>query len=265
MPPWRHQGKGGAGGVGMAADLREALVRLGLGRDTYVTVLTGAGVSAESGVPTFRGEEGLWKNYRAEDLATPQAFADDPRLVWEWYDWRRGVIAGKRPNPAHYAITDLENLFEKFLLITQNVDGLHRRAGTRRLVELHGYIFGMRCVREGKVEENLDVPLASIPPMCGCGALLRPDVVWFGEALPAQALEAALRASRECDLMLVVGTSAVVQPAASMPLLARRAGALVVEINPDPTPLSPHVDLVLQGKAGELLPEVVGLMRDLIG
>lgn len=248
----------------MGGDWREDLAGLGLTRDSYVTVLTGSGVSAESGVPTFRGEDGLWKNFRAQDLATPEAFARDPRLVWEWYDWRRGIIAGKEPNPAHYAVTELEKMFDKFLLITQNVDGLHRRAGTEKLVELHGYIFGMRCTAEGKTTESLEVPLKTIPPECECGAMLRPDIVWFGEALPERALGAALDASRECDLMLVAGTAAVVQPAASMPLMAKQAGAFVVEINPELTPISPYVDLSLQGKAGVIMPEVVSALRDLI-
>lgn len=247
----------------MGGHWRGRLADLNLTRRDYVTVLTGAGVSAESGVPTFRGADGLWKNYRAEELATPQAFEADPTLVWEWYDWRRSVIAGKEPNPAHYAITELEDVFERFLLITQNVDGLHRRAGTRNLVELHGYIFGVRCVADGKIEENLEVPLRTIPPRCDCGAMLRPNIVWFGEALPERALSAALVASRACDLMLVVGTSAVVQPAASMPLVAKQSGAFVIEINPDPTPITPYVDLALQGKAGELVPEVVAVLKDI--
>jgi NAD-dependent deacetylase len=244
-------------------DWRDALARLNLTRDSYVAVLTGAGISAESGVPTFRGKDGLWRNFNAHDLARPEAFAKDPKLVWEWYDWRRGIIAGKDPNPAHHAVTDIEHLFERFLLITQNVDGLHRRAGTKKLVELHGYIFGVRCLAEGKVTENLEVPLESIPPHCECGSMLRPDIVWFGEALPEVALTAALDASRECDLMLVAGTSAVVQPAASMPLLAKQAGAFVVEINPDLTPISQYVDLMLQGRAGEVMPQVAAALRDL--
>jgi len=248
----------------MAGDWRDALAGLNLTRDSYVTVLTGSGFSAESGVPTFRGEDGLWRNFRAQELATPEAFARDPRLVWEWYDWRRGIIAGKEPNPAHYAVTDLENMFERFLLITQNVDGLHRRAGTVKLVELHGYIFGMRCTADGTVTENLEVPLAAIPPECECGAMLRPDVVWFGEALPERAITAALDASRECDLMLVAGTAAVVQPAASMPLMAKQAGAFVIEINTEFTPISPYVDLTLQGKAGAMMPQMVSALRDLI-
>ena len=223
-----------------------------------IAVLTGAGVSAESGVPTFRGEGGLWRQFRAEDLATPGAFARDPRLVWEWYDWRRQKIAACRPNPAHHALAALESVAAEFLLITQNIDDLHRKAGSRRLVELHGNIWRVRCTREATVSALPDVPLAEIPPRCGCGALLRPDIVWFGETLPAEALDRAFRAADTCDLFLVVGTSALVQPAASLPLMAKRRGATVIEVNPDPTPISHLVGVSLQGKAGEILPALLG-------
>ena len=231
--------------------------RLGLGSDPRVAVLTGAGVSAESGVPTFRGEAGLWKTHRAEDLATPGAFARDPVLVWEWYDWRRQVCAQTEPNAAHEAIAELDRRLSHFLLVTQNVDGLHARAGSRRIVELHGNIMRARCTQCGKVRDDLEVPLREIPPRCDCGALLRPDVVWFGEALPEAALREALAVSGSCDLMLVVGTSAVVQPAASMPVLAKQEGAAVIEVNPDATPLTPLVDVHLEGKAAEILPGIV--------
>jgi len=226
-------------------------------RDPYVTVLTGAGVSAESGVPTFRGENGLWKSYRAEELATPGAFARDPVLVWEWYDWRRQVCAGTNPNAAHHAIAQLDRGLSRFLLVTQNVDGLHARAGSKSIVELHGSIFRARCTGCGRLDEDLPVPLEAIPPMCDCGAPLRPDVVWFGEGLPEEALAKAFEASRSCDLMLVVGSSAVVQPAASIPLLAKQAGSSVIEINPDATPITPFVDMHLEGKAAEILPTLV--------
>jgi NAD-dependent deacetylase len=235
--------------------------KLGLGQDPYVTVLTGAGVSAESGVPTFRGDDGLWKTYRAEELATPEAFGRDPKLVWEWYDWRRQICAGTKPNPAHTAIADLDGRLSRFLLVTQNVDGLHARAGSRRMVELHGSIFRARCTRCGNTREDLAVPLEEIPPRCACGGLLRPDVVWFGEALPEAALSEAFEASRSCDLMLVVGTSAVVQPAASMPLLTKQAGAAVVEVNPDQTPITPFVDMHFQGKAAEILPPLLSRVK----
>jgi NAD-dependent deacetylase len=219
--------------------------------------LTGAGVSAESGVPTFRGTGGLWRHYRPEDLATPQAFARDPNLVWEWYDWRRGLIAGCEPNAAHVALAGMEARLPDFVLITQNVDGLHQLAGSRRVLELHGNIWRMRCTLRGTSLTERRTPLPELPPRCPeCGALLRPDVVWFGEALPAGVLEAAFAAAAACDLMLVVGTSAVVQPAAGLPLLARDHGAVVVEVNPEPTPLSGYADLSLRQPAAQALPEL---------
>jgi len=223
-----------------------------------VAVMTGAGVSAESGVPTFRGADGLWRQYRAEDLATPEAFSRDPKLVWEWYDWRRQLIAKCQPNPAHYAIAFLERQAQKLLLITQNVDGLHRLAGSVRMVEVHGNLWRVRCRQEGKIPENLDVPLRTIAPRCECGSLLRPDVVWFGEALPWEALQQAFEAAESCDVFLVVGTSAVVQPAASLPKVARNKGAYVVEVNLEPTSLTPIAHESHHGKAGEILPKLLG-------
>ena len=222
-----------------------------------IAVLTGAGISAESGVPTFRGPGGLWRTYRPEDLATPQAFRRDPRLVWEWYDWRRGLIAACRPNAAHRVLAEMERRVEAFTLITQNVDGLHQRAGSRRVVELHGSIWRLRCTLEcGPAWEDHRVPLDPLPPVCPrCGAPARPDVVWFGESLPEAALEAALVAVERCRLMLVIGTSALVQPAASLPLLALERGAHVVEINPEPTPLSSLVDEVIREPAAVGLPK----------
>jgi NAD-dependent deacetylase len=215
-------------------------------------------VSAESGVPTFRGTDGLWRQYRAEDLATPEAFLRDPKLVWEWYDWRRQLIARCQPNPAHHVIAALERNAPEFLLITQNVDGLHRKAGSIRLVELHGNLWRVRCAREGRTTENFEVPLRETPPRCECGALLRPDVVWFGEALPADALRKAFDAAQSCEVFLVVGTSAVVQPAASLPMIAREHGAYVVEVNLEPTPLTSLVHESHHGKAGEILPRLLG-------
>jgi NAD-dependent deacetylase len=227
-----------------------------------VAVLTGAGVSAESGVPTFRGTEGLWRQYRAEELATPEAFQRDPALVWEWYQWRRQLIARCHPNPAHHAIAHLERHSPTFLLITQNVDGLHRKAGSVRMVELHGSLWRVRCLADGATTEHLEVSLPSIPPRCGCGGLLRPDVVWFGEALPADALQQAFDAAENSDVLLVVGTSAVVQPAASLPMIARQHGAYVVEVNLEPTPLSSVVHESHHGKAGEILPRLLGTRPD---
>ncbi len=222
-----------------------------------IAVLTGAGISAESGIPTFRGKDGLWKEFRAEELATPEAFFRDPRLVWEWYDWRRGIIGSKNPHPGHYVLANWEKIFPDFILITQNVDGLHRKAGSGNILELHGNIWEMRCTREGTILENRQTPLPEIPPRCSaCGALLRPNVVWFGEALPAETLEQATAASSSCDLMFVIGTSAYVQPAASLPLLAAQNGAKIIEINPEPTPLSASADFAFQAAAGEALPEI---------
>jgi NAD-dependent deacetylase len=222
-----------------------------------IVVLTGAGISAESGVPTFRGEEGLWRQYRPEELATPRAFARDPELVWEWYDWRRGLIGACQPNAAHRILADMEASLPDFTLITQNVDGLHRLAGGRRVLELHGNIWRMRCTRQGTTLEDRTTPLPDIPPHCAdCGALLRPDVVWFGEGLPGDVLEAAFTASGACDLILVVGTSAVVQPAATLPLIAMQNGAALVEINPQPTPLSDYADLTLRQPAAQALPQL---------
>ena len=224
-----------------------------------VAVMTGAGVSAESGVPTFRGPDELWRQYRAEDLATPEAFLRDPKLVWEWYDWRRQLIAKCQPNPAHFSIAFLERQAPEFLLITQNVDGLHRLAGSVGMVELHGNLWRVRCLQDGSITERLDVPLETIPPRCECGGGLRPDVVWFGEALPSDALQQAFNAAESCNVFLVVGTSAVVQPAASLPMVARNKGAYVVEVNLEPTPLTPIAHESHHGKAGEILPRLLGL------
>jgi NAD-dependent deacetylase len=222
-----------------------------------IVVLTGAGISAESGVPTFRGEDGLWRRYRAEELATAAAFEANPRLVWEWYDWRRGIINKAEPNPGHLAIAEMEQIFPYFSLITQNVDGLHRRAGNIKIIEIHGNLWQLRCVRDGLVREDFRSPLPKIPPLCECGALLRPHVVWFGESLDQGDLANAYALLKESELLLVVGTSAVVQPVASFPLIAKQAGALVIEVNMDPTPLASLADAAFQGRAGEILPALL--------
>lgn len=226
-----------------------------------VAVLTGAGVSAESGVPTFRdARTGLWARFDPADLATPEAFERDPRLVWEWYEWRRGLVAEANPNPGHEALAELERLVARFTLVTQNVDGLHRRAGSEEVIELHGNITRSKCSVENVSVEDYD-PQGS-PPVCpNCGAPLRPDVVWFGEALPAGALSAASEAASSCDLFLSVGTSSLVYPAASLPHEALRSGAMIAEVNPDETPLTRHADFAVRGKAGEVLPALVGAVR----
>ncbi|MBI5178005.1 MAG: NAD-dependent deacylase [Nitrospinae bacterium] len=236
-------------------DLARVRERLAIAKS--VAVLTGAGVSAESGVPTFRGPQGLWRNFRPEELATPDAFERDPKLVWEWYDWRRGLIAPLKPNPGHYAIAEMEKRFPEFLLITQNVDGLHRVAGNAKMVELHGNIWHARCTAEGTVRENRDVPLKEIPPRCRCGALLRPHIVWFGESLEEDVLEKAVNSCKRCEVLIVAGTSSVVQPAASLAGIAREAGAFVVEVNPEETPLTPMADAYLQGASGLILPQLM--------
>ncbi len=224
-----------------------------------VVVLTGAGISAESGIPTFRGEEGLWKTYRAEGLATLSAFSKDPRLIWEWYDWRRGIIGSKDFNPGHQVLASWEKLFPAFHVITQNIDGLHQKAGSYNILELHGNIWKLRCTEEETITEDHNTPLGEIPPHCpNCGALLRPHVVWFGESLNPSILQSAFALSSSCEVMFVVGTSAVVQPAASLPLSAANSGATVVEINPDPTPITPYADFSFRGKAGDILPMIDG-------
>lgn len=219
-----------------------------------ITVLTGAGISADSGVPTFRGVEGLWRNFRAEDLATPEAFDRDPRLVWEWYNWRRELIATKKPNPAHDAIAELERRCAQFWLITQNVDGLHRTAGSQRLSEIHGNIWMVRCTACGQVTENRDVPIHILPICRDCRNLLRPHIVWFGESLAEEDLQRSYTALQGSDLCLVIGTSGVVYPAAGFASIAKEAGAFVAEINLDPTPQTDLVDLSLQGRAKDIVP-----------
>ncbi|MFQ5723191.1 MAG: NAD-dependent deacetylase [Terriglobia bacterium] len=243
----------------MKADFEK--VRHWLADAERVAVLTGAGVSKESGLPVFRGQDGLWRQYRPEQLATPEAFARDPVLVWEWYNWRRQVVARAEPNPGHYALAELGRRVPDFTLITQNVDGLHDRAvpklRERRLLKLHGDLWRLRCLGCGQETTNHAVPLPELPPRCRCGGLLRPGVVWFGEPLPAEVLRQAMEAAARAQVFIVAGTSAAVQPAASLPLLARRAGAKIVEVNLEATPLSPLADACFLGKSGEVLPRLV--------
>jgi len=223
------------------------------------TVLTGAGISAESGVPTFRGKEGLWKKHKPEDLATPQAFTRNPELVWEWYHYRREMAEKASPNPGHYALVELEALLANFTLITQNVDNLHVRAGSKNLLELHGNIFRARCSRDGMVFQ-LPSTSETLPHCPACGELLRPDIVWFGEALPEQEMKRAAAASIEADYFLVVGTSGLVYPAAGLPLLAHQNLAMIIEINPEKTPLS-EFTVYCPGKASEILPLLVETVK----
>jgi NAD-dependent deacetylase len=227
---------------------------------TRTVVLTGSGISAESGVPTFReAQTGLWARFDQQELATPEAFERNPGLVWDWYAWRRKLVAEARPNPGHLAISGMQELFPDLTLVTQNVDGLHQRAGSREVIELHGNIRRTKCSLEGiEVEEYDDT---ESPPLCpSCSAPLRPDVVWFGEMLPPAALESASEASRGSDVFLSVGTSSLVYPAAALPFTALENGATLVEVNPGETPLTSRVDYVLRGPAGDVL---LRLIREL--
>lgn len=223
-----------------------------------LVALTGAGVSQESGLRTFRdAQTGLWAQYKPEDLASPEAFRRDPKLIWDWYAWRREAVRGVRPNTGHYALVDIETRLPEFTLITQNVDGLHRMAGSRNVLELHGNIQRVRCAECYTFTETWGDDTESVPQCSVCGGLLRPDVVWFGEALPRDQLESSVEAARTCEVFFSIGTSGVVQPAASLAHAARNRGAVVVEINAEPTPLTSRANYAIHGKSGEILPELV--------
>jgi NAD-dependent deacetylase len=227
-------------------------------RTSKLVALTGAGASQESGLRTFRDAQvGLWAQYKPEELASPEAFARDPKLIWDWYAWRREAIKAVRPNPGHYALVEIKKRVSQFTLITQNVDGLHRMAGSQNVLELHGNIQRVRCSECYMFTETWGDDIESVPTCESCGGLLRPDVVWFGESLPREQLEAAVEATRSCDVFISIGTSGVVQPAASLAHAARHKGAVVIEVNAEPTPLTPKVDYAFHGKSGEILPELV--------
>ncbi len=233
----------------------ESLARQRLSEARSVCVLTGAGISAESGLPTFRGAGGLWREHRVEQLASPQGFARDPQLVWTWYDERRAKHAEVEPNAGHRALAELEARIGDFTLVTQNVDSLHFRAGSRNVLELHGNLREARCNRcAARRPLEPGVRFAGIAH--ACGGCFRPDIVWFGEALPEDVWKAAVAAAARADVLLVVGTSGQVQPAASLATLAPE-GALVVEVNPETTPLSSYAQVTLRGSAADVLPRLV--------
>lgn len=229
-----------------------------LRRSQRVAVLTGAGVSQESGLRTFRdAQTGLWSQYRPEDLASPEAFERDPKLVWDWYAMRREKVRTVEPNPGHYALVEMAKHIPELILITQNVDGLHRTAGSPALIELHGNLQQVRCSRCGQFVETWGDDGVNVPRCPACNGLLRPHVVWFGESLPREALEAAVITARTCDVFFSIGTSGMVQPAASLAYAAKNRGALVVEINMEPTPLTEKCDFAFHGRSGEILPALV--------
>jgi NAD-dependent deacetylase len=240
-----------------SGELRKLLTTAG-----RIVVFTGAGISAESGVPTFRGEEGLWKRFKPEELANVDAFLKNPDLVWQWYCHRRDVIASVRPNPGHAAIAAMDDRYASCVVITQNIDNLHRRAGSRTVHELHGNIERNYCLSCGARPTPEEIKGLTAAPRCAkCGGLVRPDVVWFGELLPEEVWNASVRAAEAAEIFFSVGTSSVVYPAASLPQIARRAGAYLVEVNIERTDLSPMADEVLLGKSGEILPALLSYVE----
>jgi len=240
----------------MADDTKRLVARLAAA--DWVVAFTGAGVSAESGVPTFRGTDGIWKRFKPEELASMDAFMKNPSLVWEWYAHRKRIIAGIQPNPGHYALARMEQAIPQFALITQNIDNLHRRAGSKSVYELHGNIERNYCISCGKPYGNEELLRQAGAPKCpACGGWIRPDVVWFGEFLPEDQWNASVRAAESADVFLSIGTSNVVYPAASLPLLAKRRGAFLAEINAGETPLTDTADVFLQGPSGVILPDLV--------
>jgi NAD-dependent deacetylase len=245
----------------MPLDTEELVTRLRGAR--AIVAVTGAGVSAGSGVPTFRGKDGLWGTYRAEDLATPEAFAHNPQLVWEWYDWRRNVIARCRPNAAHEVLAKWSQR-PGFTLITQNVDGLHERAGTANVVRFHGSIWVLRCAADCGTApwEDRRTPLPELPPLCpACGGLARPGVVWFGESIDPDILQQSSDAASRADVFLSIGTSSLVYPAAGLLNVARRSGAFAAEINPGATGAAGDVDVAIAAPAEDALPMLDVRMR----
>jgi NAD-dependent deacetylase len=228
-----------------------------------ISILTGAGISAESGVPTFRGENGIWKKLKPEELANFDAFMRNPEIVWEWYNMRKNLIYKVMPNKGHYAIVELEKIFgDGFTLTTQNVDNLHRKAGSKRILELHGNITRSYCIQCHKYYEDIIINEVNKIPYCSCGGLIRPDIVWFGEGMPEDEITESIHAAERSDVYFSVGTSGNVYPAASLPGIAKRKGAFLIEINVEYSQISSIFDEILLGKSGEILPEIVNLLKE---
>jgi NAD-dependent deacetylase len=226
-----------------------------------VSVLTGAGISAESGIPTFRGMDGIWKKFNPQELASLDAFMPNPELVWEWYEYRRKVLKSISPNPAHYVLAKMEQQFPHFTISTQNVDGLHQNAGSKTVYELHGSIQQNKCLECGIQIKDVFLPKNGTVPHCTCGGMVRPDVVWFGENLPVDILDTCFTEAKLADVFFTIGTSSVVYPAAKLPEEAKNNGAFVVEINLEPTPFSPKADHTIFAKAGDVLPKIWEMIK----
>ncbi len=229
-----------------------------------VGAFTGAGISAESNIPTFRGDEGLWAKFKPEELANFNAFMKNPKLVWEWYSARKKIIHGAQPNPGHLALAELEEIIDEVIVVTQNIDNLHRRAGSTKVYELHGNIERNYCIKCGENYADEVILADELPPKCGkCSGLVRPDVVWFGEYLPQDEFAASEEAAQRSEVFLSLGTSGIVYPAASIPQVAKYSGAFVIEINPETTPLTEIADVTILGKTGKVLPEIVNTLRSI--
>ena len=225
-----------------------------------IVFVTGAGISQESGIPTFRGKDGLWRNYNAMELATIDAFYKNPKLVWEWYNERRRNIFAAQPNLGHKAITELEK-YAEVVILTQNIDGLHQKARSTKVLELHGSIVKIKC-SVCDFKDEIITEFSEIPPLCKCGNILRPDVVWFGESLPQDVWQKAIIFSSECDLMIIVGTSLVVSPANTLPIYAKQNNAKLIEINPEKTEMSSEMDLIIRNTSASALPKFVSMFKE---
>ena len=234
-------------------------IELALKGAKKIVFVTGAGISQESGIPTFRGKDGLWRKYDAMQLATIDAFYENPKLVWEWYNERRNNIFKSQPNSGHKAIAELEN-YADVIVLTQNIDGLHQKAGSSKVLELHGSIIRIKC---SVCNFNAEIfsEFSDLPPLCECGNILRPDVVWFGEGLPQKVWQEAIIHANTCDVMFIVGTSLVVSPANTLPMYAKNNDSILVEINPDETIMTSDMDLSIRSPSAKVLPELVSILK----